>query len=144
MAFYSKNPGKQFLLIGLNLFLSFQPIMAIFRPHPGTPFRPIFNWAHFIVGTLAYIFASKNIMGLKGWLTYFERQMILPSLYKVYHNTKQNPYLFLEVNWRFSAFSMYPFYRHLHDKSLDRSGRKVDRFSIYFCSYNRGNYSFCD
>ncbi|XP_038068094.1 uncharacterized protein LOC119737669 isoform X3 [Patiria miniata] len=31
------------------------PIMAIFRPHPGTPKRPIFNWAHWSVGTLAHL-----------------------------------------------------------------------------------------
>ena len=38
-----------------------QPIMAIFRPHPDTPFRPVFNWTHFIVGTLAHIFAGNNL-----------------------------------------------------------------------------------
>lgn len=31
------------------------PIMAIFRPHPNTPKRPIFNWAHWAVGTGAYV-----------------------------------------------------------------------------------------
>ncbi|XP_038068646.1 putative ferric-chelate reductase 1 isoform X2 [Patiria miniata] len=31
------------------------PIMAIFRPHPGTPNRPIFNWAHWGVGTTAHL-----------------------------------------------------------------------------------------
>lgn len=31
------------------------PIMAMFRCHPGTKNRPIFNWAHWGVGTGAYI-----------------------------------------------------------------------------------------
>uniref|UniRef100_A0A4D5R8W8 Ferric-chelate reductase 1 n=1 Tax=Scolopendra viridis TaxID=118503 RepID=A0A4D5R8W8_SCOVI len=34
-----------------------QPIMAAFRCHPGTPKRPIFNWAHFLVGNGAHILA---------------------------------------------------------------------------------------
>jgi len=32
-----------------------QPIMAYFRPHPGTPKRFIFNWAHWLVGNSAHI-----------------------------------------------------------------------------------------
>ncbi|XP_025109625.1 putative ferric-chelate reductase 1 homolog [Pomacea canaliculata] len=31
------------------------PIMALFRCHPGTKNRPIFNWAHWAVGFVAYI-----------------------------------------------------------------------------------------
>lgn len=43
------------------------PIMALFRPHPGEPKRPIFNWAHWGVGTLAYNLAMVTIcFGLKG------------------------------------------------------------------------------
>lgn len=34
-----------------------QPFMAAIRPHPGTPNRPIFNWAHFLVGNFARILA---------------------------------------------------------------------------------------
>ncbi|XP_071800411.1 uncharacterized protein [Asterias amurensis] len=37
------------------------PIMAIFRPHPGTPNRPIFNWAHWAVGTSAHSIAMVTI-----------------------------------------------------------------------------------
>uniref|UniRef100_A0A0B7AUI7 DOMON domain-containing protein n=1 Tax=Arion vulgaris TaxID=1028688 RepID=A0A0B7AUI7_9EUPU len=37
------------------------PIMAIFRCHPGTSKRPIFNWAHFFVGTSAHILGVVNI-----------------------------------------------------------------------------------
>ncbi|XP_071952294.1 ferric-chelate reductase 1-like [Antedon mediterranea] len=33
------------------------PIMAIFRPHPGTPRRPIFNVLHFAVGFLGWLCA---------------------------------------------------------------------------------------
>jgi len=34
-----------------------QPIMATFRPHPGTKNRPLFNIAHWAVGNSAHIFA---------------------------------------------------------------------------------------
>ncbi|XP_059146476.1 putative ferric-chelate reductase 1 [Physella acuta] len=37
------------------------PIMALFRPHPGTPKRPIFNWAHLFVGVSAHILAVITI-----------------------------------------------------------------------------------
>ncbi|XP_006815049.2 putative ferric-chelate reductase 1, partial [Saccoglossus kowalevskii] len=33
------------------------PIMAIFRPHPGEPKRHVFNWAHWAVGNSAFILA---------------------------------------------------------------------------------------
>jgi len=33
-----------------------QPIMAAFRPHPGDSGRKIFNWAHWGVGNMAYVF----------------------------------------------------------------------------------------
>ncbi|XP_046657704.1 putative ferric-chelate reductase 1 homolog isoform X2 [Daphnia pulicaria] len=32
-----------------------QPFMAYFRPHPGTPKRFIFNWAHWLVGNSSHI-----------------------------------------------------------------------------------------
>ena len=31
--------------------------MAFFRPHPGTPKRIIFDWAHWFVGNSAYLLA---------------------------------------------------------------------------------------
>uniref|UniRef100_A0A0C9QEG1 CG8399_2 protein n=1 Tax=Fopius arisanus TaxID=64838 RepID=A0A0C9QEG1_9HYME len=34
-----------------------QPFMAAMRPHPGTPRRPLFNWAHWFVGNAAHICA---------------------------------------------------------------------------------------
>lgn len=37
----------------------FQPIMSLFRPGPNDKTRPIFNWAHWGVGMLAQILASK-------------------------------------------------------------------------------------
>lgn len=41
-----------------TLVLAFiQPIIAFFRPHPGTPRRSIFNWAHWLVGNTAHILA---------------------------------------------------------------------------------------
>ena len=35
-----------------------QPFMAYFRPHPGTPKRFIFNWAHWLVGNSSHILGS--------------------------------------------------------------------------------------
>lgn len=32
-----------------------QPIMALFRCHPGTKRRPLFNWVHWFVGNTAQI-----------------------------------------------------------------------------------------
>lgn len=37
-------------------------VMALFRPHPGTPNRPIYNWAHWSVGTLALYLALATIL----------------------------------------------------------------------------------
>ena len=37
------------------------PIMALFRPHPGTTHRPIFNWAHWAVGNSAHLLAVVTI-----------------------------------------------------------------------------------
>lgn len=37
-----------------------QPIGAFFRPHPGTPRRPIFNWLHWLGGNVAHTLGSKN------------------------------------------------------------------------------------
>ncbi|XP_008544958.1 putative ferric-chelate reductase 1 homolog [Microplitis demolitor] len=34
-----------------------QPFMAALRPHPGTPRRPLFNWAHWFIGNAAHICA---------------------------------------------------------------------------------------
>ncbi|XP_076441080.1 putative ferric-chelate reductase 1 [Babylonia areolata] len=37
------------------------PVMALFRPHPGTDRRPLFNWAHWMVGSGAHILAVITI-----------------------------------------------------------------------------------
>ncbi|RUS82613.1 hypothetical protein EGW08_009606 [Elysia chlorotica] len=37
------------------------PLMALIRPHPGTKYRPIFNWAHWFVGTSAHILGVATI-----------------------------------------------------------------------------------
>lgn len=48
------------LLGSLTTLLCFiQPFMALFRPHPGTSKRPLFNWCHWLVGNAAHILASK-------------------------------------------------------------------------------------
>ncbi|XP_022837537.1 putative ferric-chelate reductase 1 homolog [Spodoptera litura] len=38
-----------------------QPIGAYFRPHPGTKTRPIFNWAHWLLGNSAHILGIVTI-----------------------------------------------------------------------------------
>merc|ERR1712179_306392 len=55
-----------------------QPIMAAFRPHPGDSGRKIFNWAHWGVGNMAYVFgicaiylagtlSNANLSSTKWW-----------------------------------------------------------------------------
>ena len=48
-------------LVGIvSVVLCFiQPFMALLRPHPGDPNRPIFNWVHWGVGTAAHCLASE-------------------------------------------------------------------------------------
>ena len=38
-----------------------QPFMAAFRCHPGTPKRPVFDWAHWFVGNSAWILAIVTV-----------------------------------------------------------------------------------
>lgn len=62
-------------------FAVIQPIMAVFRPHPGEPRRNIFNWAHRIVGTIALIMAVVTIyLGLN---EYDKENVGKPGLYAV-------------------------------------------------------------
>ncbi|XP_060069909.1 putative ferric-chelate reductase 1 homolog [Ylistrum balloti] len=37
------------------------PLMAVFRPHPGDDYRYIFNWAHWAVGTIGHFLAVFNV-----------------------------------------------------------------------------------
>ncbi|XP_076813647.1 putative ferric-chelate reductase 1 [Clavelina lepadiformis] len=59
---YSENVGAHpilgIIVTGLTIL---NPIMALFRPHPNTPRRPIFNWAHWFVGSTARILAIAAI-----------------------------------------------------------------------------------
>ncbi|XP_071952631.1 ferric-chelate reductase 1-like [Antedon mediterranea] len=47
------------IAVGLGVI---NPIMAIFRPHPGTPNRPFFNYAHRTVGILGWMSAMIAII----------------------------------------------------------------------------------
>jgi hypothetical protein len=61
----SENPHAA---IGMTAFILalIQPIMAVFRPHPGTANRPIFNWAHSFVGFSTHALAiAAVLLGLK-------------------------------------------------------------------------------
>nr|CAD7460611.1 unnamed protein product [Timema tahoe] len=44
-----------------TLLAFFQPIGALFRPHPGSRRRPIFNWLHWLLGNMAHILAIVTI-----------------------------------------------------------------------------------
>lgn len=44
-----------------TLLCFIQPFMAAFRPHPNTRRRPLFNWAHWLVGNSAHILAIVTI-----------------------------------------------------------------------------------
>lgn len=41
--------------LATTIFCFIQPFMAALRPHPGTPRRAVFNWAHWFVGNAAHI-----------------------------------------------------------------------------------------
>lgn len=62
---WSTEQNPHAILGIITTFLCFiQPIGAYFRPHPGTPKRPIFNWLHWLGGNVAHIIASKDIINL--------------------------------------------------------------------------------
>ncbi|XP_023326976.1 putative ferric-chelate reductase 1 homolog [Eurytemora carolleeae] len=76
-----------------------QPVMAVFRPHPGTKFRPIFNWGHTIVGNAAFsigiaaIFLSGDLPAIrieyKGYVACLIVYIIvytLVQLFLAFHN----------------------------------------------------------
>ncbi|XP_045175515.2 putative ferric-chelate reductase 1 isoform X3 [Mercenaria mercenaria] len=64
---YAKIEGNNFEkshpIIGIVVMClaTINPIMALFRPHPGTPKRPYFNFAHISVGVTAYVCAVVNM-----------------------------------------------------------------------------------
>ena len=55
------GPGETHALLGfITAILAFlQPIGAMFRPHPDSSRRPIFNWLHWLVGNSAHVIASE-------------------------------------------------------------------------------------
>ncbi|XP_045196153.2 putative ferric-chelate reductase 1 isoform X3 [Mercenaria mercenaria] len=68
----SAEPGREYtkahpyLGIIVTAFTLLNPIMAFFRPSPDHKNRPVFNWAHFSVGTAAHIIAVVTIFfGIK-------------------------------------------------------------------------------
>ncbi|KAH3870769.1 hypothetical protein DPMN_033959 [Dreissena polymorpha] len=56
--FEKSHPIIGIVVMALTLI---NPIMALFRPHPGTPKRPIFNVAHTLVGVAAHACSITNI-----------------------------------------------------------------------------------
>ncbi|XP_052265958.1 uncharacterized protein LOC127868334 isoform X2 [Dreissena polymorpha] len=56
--FDKSHPIIGIVVMALTLI---NPIMALFRPHPGTPKRPIFNVAHTLVGVAAHACSITNI-----------------------------------------------------------------------------------
>jgi len=69
MDFIRNNPHPVIGLVTIILAL-IQPIMALMRPHPGTKYRPVFNWVHWFVGNAAYnlgvaaIFLAGNLSAI--------------------------------------------------------------------------------
>ncbi|KAJ8966292.1 hypothetical protein NQ317_019194 [Molorchus minor] len=59
---WSKENNPHAILGTITTILCFfQPIGAYFRPHPGTPKRSIFNWAHWFIGNSAHIIGIVTI-----------------------------------------------------------------------------------
>ncbi|ESO92331.1 hypothetical protein LOTGIDRAFT_162635 [Lottia gigantea] len=55
MSNISVEQAHPYLGVIVTFLTIVNPIMALFRPHPNTDNRYIFNWAHWGVGTVAYI-----------------------------------------------------------------------------------------
>lgn len=68
--FIKDNPHPAVGLATVILCL-IQPLMAFFRPHPGTKYRVVFNWLHWFVGNsaftlgLAAIFLAGDLAAIK-------------------------------------------------------------------------------
>lgn len=58
------GPGETHAWLGfITSTLAFlQPIGALFRPHPDSSRRPIFNWLHWLMGNTAHVLASERIV----------------------------------------------------------------------------------
>lgn len=57
---WSSNTEHASIGLATTILCFIQPFMAAFRPHPGAPKRPLFNWVHWFVGNAAHICASKS------------------------------------------------------------------------------------
>lgn len=59
---WSQEDNPHAILGTITTILAFiQPIGAVFRPHPGTRRRPLFNWVHWFIGNSAHILAIVTI-----------------------------------------------------------------------------------
>ncbi|KAK3085273.1 hypothetical protein FSP39_000936 [Pinctada imbricata] len=56
--FQKAHPYLGVIVTALTLI---NPIMALFRPHPGDKYRFVFNWAHWMVGTGGHILGVLTI-----------------------------------------------------------------------------------
>uniref|UniRef100_A0A2C9KZ33 Ferric-chelate reductase 1 n=1 Tax=Biomphalaria glabrata TaxID=6526 RepID=A0A2C9KZ33_BIOGL len=99
--------GHPIMGVMVMILTILNPVMALFRPHPGTPKRPIFNWAHFLVGIAAHILGVITIffgIQIKGattpyYATYIMGayvawqlfvKLLLEIITRVKFNTKEN------------------------------------------------------
>ncbi|XP_012256779.2 putative ferric-chelate reductase 1 homolog [Athalia rosae] len=78
--------------VATTLLCFIQPFMAVLRPHPGTPRRTIFNWAHWFVGNAAHICG------------------IIAIFFAVQTNKAQLPEW---VNWVMTAFVIFHVFSHV-------------------------------
>ena len=42
-------------------FMFMQPFITLFRCNPKSKYRPIFNWFHWLFGTVAYVLQCKSL-----------------------------------------------------------------------------------
>ena len=76
-----------------------QPIMAACRPHPDEKRRPIFNWAHWLVGSSAHMLSGMQHFYSKWSLNYWFPQKRKLTLCVWPHTTKSNQ-LFKKVVYK--------------------------------------------
>ncbi|KAH9515394.1 DOMON domain-containing protein frrs1L [Bulinus truncatus] len=99
--------GHPIMGVMVMILTILNPVMALFRPHPGTPKRPIFNWAHFLVGVSAHILGVITIffgLQLQGATTPYYATYIMGA-YVVWQLFVK---LLLEIITRFNIFKTEP------------------------------------
>ncbi|XP_033738944.1 putative ferric-chelate reductase 1 homolog [Pecten maximus] len=121
------------IVVGAVVILN--PLMALFRPHPGDKYRFIFNWAHWAVGTIGHLIAVLNIfIGVElpatkapSWLiivlaVYAGYQILFEIFLEIYDNCCTGGSNKARLHTRGKKSEMY----ELHEKSTPGQQQQTD------------------